>query len=42
MLDGMSLPLGSFIFSDAGDERTVTDLDAGGARKFYSVEITKP
>lgn len=28
--------------SDNGDERTVTDPNAGGARKFYRVEITRP
>ena len=37
-------PLGSATFSDDVfvQERTVTDLDASGARKFYHVEITKP
>ena len=29
-------------FTDSGQERTVTDLDATGALKFYRVEITKP
>ena len=28
--------------SDNGMERTVTDLNATGAKKFYHVEITKP
>lgn len=28
--------------SDAGPLRTITDLSAGGAAKFYRVEITKP
>ena len=28
--------------TDSGTERTVTDLNAGGAVKFYRVEITKP
>ena len=28
--------------SDAGQQRTITDLSAGGAAKFYRVEITKP
>ena len=28
--------------SDNGQQRTVTDLNATGARKFYRVEITKP
>ena len=28
--------------SDAGPQRTITDLSAGGAAKFYRVEITKP
>lgn len=41
-LAGPWLPLGSFTTSDAADQRTVTDLDATGARKFYHVEITKP
>ena len=35
-------PLGSSTQSDSGPERTVTDLNAGGAVKFYRVEITKP
>ncbi|MCF7788053.1 MAG: hypothetical protein K9N47_18165 [Prosthecobacter sp.] len=34
--------LTSFSISDNGTERTITDLDATGARKFYHVEITKP
>ncbi len=28
--------------SDDGDERTVTDLDASGDRKFHKVEIARP
>ena len=28
--------------SDTGPQRTITDLNAGGAAKFYRVEITKP
>lgn len=28
--------------SDSGSERTVTDPNATGAKKFYQVEITKP
>ncbi len=28
--------------SDNGQQRTITDLSAGGATKFYRVEITKP
>ncbi len=28
--------------NDAGQRRTITDLSAGGAAKFYRVEITKP
>ena len=28
--------------SDAGQQRTITDLSASGAAKFYRVEITKP
>jgi hypothetical protein len=35
-------PLTTFTESDNGDERTVTDLNATGATKFYRVEITKP
>ena len=35
-------PLPSSTFSDNGHERTVTDLSATGAKKFYQVEITKP
>ncbi|MEZ5385844.1 MAG: hypothetical protein R3F13_10040 [Prosthecobacter sp.] len=34
--------LTSFSTSDDGSTRTVTDLDAGGTRKFYRVEITQP
>ena len=41
-LSGPWLPLASFTTSDAADQRTVTDLDATGPRKFYHVEITKP
>jgi len=32
----------TFSVADNGQERTVTDLRAGGATKFYEVEITKP
>jgi hypothetical protein len=28
--------------SDNGNQRTITDLSAGGAGNFYHVEITKP
>lgn len=35
-------PLTSFTITDNGLTRTITDLDATGARKFYRVEITKP
>ena len=35
-------PLGSSTQSDSGPQRTVTDLNAGGAGKFYRVEIAKP
>ena len=35
-------PLTSTSQSDNGTERTVTDLNATGAKKFYHVEITKP
>lgn len=34
--------LGSSSFTDDGQERTVTDLNATDPRKFYHVEITKP
>ena len=36
------LPLASSTQSDSGTERTVTDLNAGGAVKFFRVKITKP
>lgn len=39
---GEWLPLAASAFADAGDERTVTDLDASGPRRFYQVEITRP
>ena len=35
-------PLVSSTQSDNGTERTVTDFNATGAKKFYHVEITKP
>ena len=35
-------PLSSFTFTDNGQERTVTDLNATGALKFYRIEIAKP
>lgn len=35
-------PLGSSTQTDNGPERTVTDLDAAGGKKFYRVEITRP
>jgi hypothetical protein len=35
-------PLSSFNQSDNGAERTVSDLNATGAKKFYRVEITRP
>ena len=35
-------PLVSSTQSDNGTERTVTDLNATGAKKFYHVEITRP
>jgi hypothetical protein len=40
--DGAWQPLGDSTESDNGAERTVTDLDATGATKFYRVEITQP
>ena len=42
LLTGSYLPLVSFTFSDSGPERTVTDLNATGSAKFYTVEITRP
>lgn len=41
-LQGVWEPLATFSESDNGAERTVTDLEATGATKFYRVEITKP
>jgi hypothetical protein len=41
-LDGIWGPLEDFAESDAGLERTVTDLDAADPAKFYRIEITKP
>ena len=41
-LTGAWQPLGTIITADAGAQRTVTDLNATGAAKFYHVEITKP
>lgn len=35
-------PLGPIAVSDAGSERTVTDLSAAGAAKFYRVQISRP
>ena len=35
-------PLTGSTFTDNGNERTVTDTNATGGTKFYSVEITKP
>ena len=42
LLTGTFTALGSSSFSDAAQERTVTDLNASGATKFYQVEISKP
>ena len=42
MLGGAWQPLATSTQSDNGSERTVTDLDATGAKKFYRVEITRP
>jgi hypothetical protein len=36
------LPITASAPSDNGSERTITDLNASGARKFYQVEVTKP
>ena len=41
-LGGAWQPLTSSTQSDNGAERTVTDLDATGVKKFYRVEITHP
>lgn len=35
-------PLPGATVSDNGDERTVTDPNAGGARKYYRVDVVKP
>ena len=35
-------PLTSATVSDNGDERTVTDLNASGPRKFYRIEVQRP
>ncbi len=45
LLTGAFVPLVGFTFTDSTvnpQERTVTDLSASGAMKFYQVEITKP
>ena len=42
LLTGTFAPLGSSSFTDNAQERTVTDLNATGATKFYQVEIVKP
>ena len=42
LTDATWTPLGSFTTTDNGDERTVTDLNAGTGPKFYVIEITKP
>jgi hypothetical protein len=42
LLTGTFTVLGSSSFSDNAQERTVTDLNASGATKFYQVEIVKP
>ena len=39
---GIWQPLPASTQTDNGDERTVTDLNATGAKKLYRVEITKP
>ena len=40
--NGSWQPLSSFSQSDNGAERTVTDLNATGTKKFYRVEIMRP
>jgi len=42
LTDPTWLPLASSSTSDNGTERTVTDLSAGTAPRFYHVEITLP
>ena len=42
LLTGSFVTLGSASVSDNAQERTVTDLDASGATKFYQIEIFKP
>jgi hypothetical protein len=42
LLTGVFAPLDSSTFTDNAQERTVTDLSATGATKFYQVEITRP
>jgi hypothetical protein len=39
---GSWIPLAGASVADQGAQRTVTDLNAGGTRKFYKVEIAKP
>lgn len=41
-LTGAWQALGAFTTTEVGNQRTITDLEATGARKFYHVEITKP
>ena len=42
LLTGAFDPLTGSTFTDNGQERTVTDLNATGAAKLYRVEITRP
>ncbi len=42
LLTGPFTALGSSSFTDNAQERTVIDLNASGAAKFYQVEIAKP
>jgi hypothetical protein len=42
LTSGSYAPLPNSSLSDNGQERTVTDFDGSGAKKYYSVEITKP
>ncbi len=42
LLGGTYTTLESSSFTDDAGERTVTDLSASGAAKFYTVEVTKP
>ncbi|MEO5741417.1 MAG: hypothetical protein ABIS29_12560 [Vicinamibacterales bacterium] len=42
LLDGTWQPISSTFETDNGSERTVTDVSAASARKYYRVKITRP